>query len=58
MNESHVKSPLGLRPHYIAEAQRMDEIVSAIKRYMDAGYEVPSEWIAEYNELAKRREAQ
>ncbi|WP_419884857.1 hypothetical protein [Paenibacillus sp. B-A-8] len=51
------KPPLGLRPRYIAEAQRMDEIKDAVKRYMDAGYPLPDEWIAEYNEIAKRREA-
>ncbi|WP_449600328.1 hypothetical protein [Paenibacillus sp. Marseille-Q9583] len=51
------KPPLGLRPRYIAELQREVEIVDAVKRYMDAGYPVPTEWMAEYNELAKRREA-
>lgn len=51
-----VKPPLGLKPRYIAEVQREVEIVNAVKRYMDAGYPLPDEWIAEYNELAKRRE--
>ena len=50
------KPPLGLRPRYIAEAQRRVEIQAAVMRYMDAGYPLPDEWIAEYNELAKRRE--
>lgn len=49
--------PLGLKPRYIAEAQRMDDIKDAVKRYMDAGNPLSNEWIAEYNELAKRREA-
>lgn len=51
-----VKPPLGLRPRYVAEAGREGEIVSAIMRYLSAGYPLPDEWIAEYNELAKRRE--
>lgn len=52
------KPPLGLKPRYIAEAHRMYEIKDAAMRYMDAGYPLPDEWIAEYNELARRREAQ
>ncbi|MEK5395991.1 hypothetical protein [Paenibacillus sp. FSL K6-2859] len=50
------KQPLGLKPRYIAEAPRMYEIKDAVVRYMDAGLPVPTEWLAEYNELAERRE--
>lgn len=53
---STLKPPLGLRPRHIAEAQRMDEIKDAVRRYMDAGLPLPAEWIAEYNELATRKE--
>lgn len=51
-----VKPPLGLRPRYIAELQREVEVVDAIRRYLSVGLPVPIDWIAEYNELAKRRE--
>lgn len=53
---THVKPPLGLRPRYIADEHRMNEIRCAVRRYMDAGLALPCEWIAEYNEIAKRRE--
>lgn len=52
-----VKPPLGLRPRYIAKAHRMNEIKDAVVRYMDASLPVPTEWLAEYNELVKRKEA-
>lgn len=49
------RPPLGLRPRFVHEEERMAEIYAAVVRYMDAGICVPTEWIAEYNELAKRR---
>lgn len=42
---------LGLKPRAIHESQRIDEIKTAILRYLDSGYEVPVCWIEEYNEL-------
>ena len=48
------RPPLGLKPRFVADEQRMEEITEAIQRYKDAGYQIPSEWIAEYKEIAKR----
>jgi hypothetical protein len=42
-----VKPPLGLRPRWIAEEQRLAEIASAADRYIEAGKPVPSPWIEE-----------
>lgn len=49
------KPPLGLKPKYIHEAQRLSEISAAINRYMLFSKEIPIEWVEEYNELARNR---
>jgi hypothetical protein len=41
------KPPLGLRPRWIAEEQRLIEVASAASRYLDAGKTVPPPWIEE-----------
>jgi hypothetical protein len=48
------KPPLGLRPRYIAEEARLNEVCEAIARYYQAGYPFPMEWIEEYNELTEK----
>jgi hypothetical protein len=45
------RPPLGLRPKYIRDLERLSEVQDAIKRYWDAGMRIPIEWIQEYNEL-------
>lgn len=47
------KPPLGIMPKSIWITARFDEIKSAIQRYMDDNYTIPTEWIEEYNELVK-----
>jgi len=42
------KPPIGLRPKYIVDQLRKKEILQASKRYIDAGKDVPQEWIEEY----------
>lgn len=49
------KPPLGLKPRYIHEAERLCDIKAAIARYMDAGYPIPAEWVKEYNELSAKQ---
>jgi len=53
------KPPLGLKPRYIVEEQRLAEINEAVVRYIDANYTIPSEWLKEREEiieyLAKER---
>lgn len=53
--KGYEKPPLGLTPRFIRDEQRIDEIVSAIERYITARKEIPSAWIEEYNELVKRK---
>ena len=45
--------PLGLKPKYMHDEQRLDDITSAIMRYMSVNKEIPEEWIKEYNELCR-----
>ena len=49
-----VKPPVGLRPKYISDAYRLDEVRAAINRYFIAELAIPVEWILEYNELTKK----
>ena len=50
------KPPLGLIPRYIHREQRVDDIKSAILRFMERNYPIPKKWIKEYNELIKKPE--
>ena len=54
LEEKSVKPPVGLRPRFVDDIRRMDEIKRAVIRYVKDGWEVPPEWIEEYNELAER----
>jgi|TARA_R110000765_G_scaffold70309_1_gene136434 hypothetical protein len=47
------KPPVGLRPKYISDAERLEEVKAAIVRYFKAELEIPVEWVEEYNNLIK-----
>jgi hypothetical protein len=47
------KPPLGLRPRFIMERNRMIEIFEAMLRYVDAEKKVPKKWRKELNELLR-----
>jgi hypothetical protein len=53
MKEDVKFSPIGLIPKWIRQEERLNEVGWAIKRYYDAGLEIPIEWVEEYNELIK-----
>lgn len=38
------KPPIGLRPKFVAEQHRAIEILDAMRRYAEHGFEVPLEW--------------
>jgi len=46
-----IKPPIGLRPKWVSDKERLNEVRSAIVRYYDAELKIPIEWIKEYNEL-------
>lgn len=48
------KPPIGITPRWLLDEEREKEIFDAIKRYQDADYSVPIEWIVELNEITKR----
>lgn len=45
------KPPLGLTPRHIWIATRKAAVVDAIRRYLDAGTDVPAEWLEELIDL-------
>ncbi|NRA77299.1 MAG: hypothetical protein HRU18_03740 [Pseudoalteromonas sp.] len=49
--EQIVKPPIGLRPKWVSDKERLNEVRSAIVRYYDAELKIPVEWIEEYNQL-------
>ena len=49
-----IKPPLGLTPRWIRDVERFEEIISAMKRYSQAGMPIPIEWIEEVDELYDR----
>jgi hypothetical protein len=50
------RPPLGLKPRFIHEEQRLDAVRDAITRYIAAGYDVPMEWTEEFCDLKARIE--
>lgn len=50
------KPPLGLMPRLFHDKGRMEEIAAAAQRYMEAGKQIPHEWIKEYAELCNKYE--
>lgn len=47
MSTGNKRPPLGLKPEFIHNEQRIAEIRDAIQRYLDAGEAIPISWIAE-----------
>lgn len=50
------KPPLGVVSRDIWDRKRQEELAEAMKRYLEAGEKIPSEWISEYNEISDRWE--
>jgi hypothetical protein len=51
MDDRIERPPLGLRPKFIVDELRLNEIDEAIARYYEARYPIPLEWIEERNQL-------
>ena len=52
------KPPLGIKPQFLVDEERITLLKEAIQRYMDANYPVPQEFIEEYNEKVGRLKEQ
>lgn len=48
--------PLGLKPRFVIDSERMTAIVEAMSRYANAGKFPPSEWVQELLEICEREE--
>lgn len=48
--------PLGARPRFIFEEQRILELEGAIMRFVNSHWPIPMEFIEEYNELVGKLE--
>jgi hypothetical protein len=45
--------PLGVRPKWLVNEQRITEIAEAITRYVKTRNPLPIAWVEEYNELVE-----
>jgi hypothetical protein len=45
--------PIGVMPRWLHDEKRLDEVRSAILRYVGVNQPLPEEWVEEYNELCK-----
>ena len=50
------KPVLGLKPRYLHDEERQEAIRAAIYRYVEAGKDIPNEWLDEYSEIYKRNQ--
>ena len=48
------KPPLGLRPRYLHDEERLTELRDCIDRHTDGRYPIQLEWVIEYNELVTK----
>lgn len=46
--------PIGLKPKFIHDEERINEIFAAIQRMVFDKYPIPPEWLEEYNQLVKK----
>ena len=47
--------PLGLKPRFLVNEKRLYEVREAIVRYYNAEWQIPIEWIEEYNDLIEKK---
>jgi hypothetical protein len=45
------KPPIGIKPRYLHDEQRLKDLQGAIKRYAKKFFQINPEWITEYNQL-------
>lgn len=49
------KPPLGVKPRWLHDEERLKDLGGAIYRYLNEQYPITLDWIKEYNELISRR---
>lgn len=45
------KPPLGLKPKWVHDLRRAEDILDAIERYTDANMSIPKAWVEELKDL-------
>ena len=45
------RPPLGVKPKWLHDEERREELKFAIERHLAESEEIPVEWVEEYNEL-------
>lgn len=45
------KPPLGLKPRWVHDLRRVEDILDAIERYTDANMSIPKAWVEELKDL-------
>jgi hypothetical protein len=45
--------PLGVKPRWLHNEIRLEELSGAIYRYLNSGRAIDTKWVNEYNELIK-----
>ena len=51
--ELNKEPPIGIIPQWLVNEKRIVELKGAITRYCGSFFEIPDEWITEYNYLVK-----
>lgn len=49
------KPPIGIKPEFICIRDRLNDIQTAMDRYIDAGRTIPYSWTEEYIRRKKRK---
>lgn len=53
-NTENKLPPIGLKPRYVCDSQRLEEILGMFDRFLSARHPIKVEWVEEYNEICKR----
>ena len=51
-----IKPPIGIKPRWVWERERLVSLEEATQRYVAAGFTVPPEWFEEFIELKRKLE--
>ena len=50
--------PLGVKPRYLLDEERINELKEAIGRFLDSNWPIPDEITVEYNYLTEKLEVE
>ena len=47
----YTKSPIGVKPRWLHDYERLKDILEAIERYINADLPIPKDWVIELRDL-------